>query len=119
MEAAYHALPSLIGMPVNYDTKFNKHNIKNKCGVVTKAYIDDNKLMIDGFLYARDYPDVIKRLQGTERFGFSFDAADAQIKDQRKTVWEMVEITFVGATLLLADSAAYKKTSIQLLEEQP
>lgn len=115
-QAAVDALPSLLGMPVNFNDDFMHHNVRNKCGVITKAYLRRKKVMIEGYLFGLDLPDVIKRLRGKDKFGFSFDAIDCHVANIRASMWEIDKLTFIGATLMLAEKAAYKKTTIQLKE---
>src|ERR1700723_265432 len=57
-EAAEKALPSLLGMAVDYKTGWDGHDARCKVGLVTEANLADNKLMVRGYIYARDFPEV-------------------------------------------------------------
>src|SRR5580698_8743756 len=57
-DAAEAALPSLLGMAVDYKAGWDGHDARQKCGIITSAHLDSRKLMVSGFLFARDYPEV-------------------------------------------------------------
>ena len=81
---------------------------------------------IAGYLYARDFPDVMRELRrqtiagegarATSRaLGMSYEITDARIDDLRAAVWTVSECTFTGAAILRRDKAAYRDTWIELL----
>jgi hypothetical protein len=115
-DAAVSSLPTLIGMGINFSPEFNKHEHRNKCGVISDAYIDGNKLFVYGFIYGRDFPDVIEKLSSGGQFGMSYEVADAKVDDMRRDVWTISRLHFTGATIVLKHKAAYHNTSFQLLE---
>src|SRR6202451_3838751 len=59
-EAAEKALPSLLGMAVDYKAGWDGHDARQKCGIITAAELDSpgkgQRLMVRGFVFARDYP---------------------------------------------------------------
>ena len=57
-DAAEAALPSLLGMAVDYKAGWDGHDARQKCGIITSAHLEDRKLMVAGFLFARDYPEL-------------------------------------------------------------
>src|ERR1700712_3204518 len=56
--AAEAALPSLLGMAVDYKAGWDGHDARQKCGIITSAEIDGRRLMVAGYLYARDFPEM-------------------------------------------------------------
>lgn len=116
-DVAVDALDTLYGMPVNYSANFDRHNRRQKAGVITRAWLDDDKVMIQGFLYKDDLGDVWKRLQDeSHMFGFSFDSARTQYQKDGD-IYIVNSIEFTGATLMLARHAAYQNTRIFLQED--
>src|ERR1700744_3366465 len=62
-EAAEAALPSLLGMAVDYKAGWDGHNARQKCGIITGAEIEGRRLMVSGYLFARDYPEMEAKIQ--------------------------------------------------------
>src|SRR5580692_7731626 len=56
-EAAEAALPSLLGMAVDYKAGWDGHDARQKCGIITAAEVDGRKLTVAGYLFARDFPE--------------------------------------------------------------
>ncbi|MFL6308097.1 MAG: hypothetical protein ACJ72H_31570 [Candidatus Sulfotelmatobacter sp.] len=61
-EVAERALPSLIGMALDYTPSFDRHDIRCKVGVITQAEVVGRNLEIGGYLYAKDFPDVVREI---------------------------------------------------------
>src|SRR5580698_6945626 len=59
-EAAEQALPSLLGMAVDYRPGWDGHDARRKIGVLTEADIIGNNLVVRGYLYARDFPEAAR-----------------------------------------------------------
>src|ERR1700754_4573914 len=57
-DAAEKALPSLLGMAVDYRPGWDGHDARRKIGLLTEANLAGRKLMVRGYLYARDFPEV-------------------------------------------------------------
>jgi hypothetical protein len=114
--AATAALPSLLGMAVDYRPGWDGHDARRKCGILTQADIEGSKLCVSGYLFGRDFPEVEeqmrKGLPGT--MGMSYELADAHVADMRASVWTLTRATFTGAAILLRDKAAYSQTSFCL-----
>jgi hypothetical protein len=116
--AAAAALPGLIGQAVGYKTGFDGHDARQKVGIVTEAEIVGNELIVGGFLFIRDFPELIKELDlDDNKMGMSYELADAHVEDMRANVWKLTRATFTGAAILLKSKAAYTKTSFQLLDK--
>src|SRR6201996_9829697 len=62
-EAAEAALPSLLGMAVDYKAGWDGHDARQKCGIITGAELDGKRLAVSGFLFARDFPEMAGRLE--------------------------------------------------------
>jgi hypothetical protein len=60
--AAEAALPSLLGMALDYAPSFDRHDQRRKVGVITSAEIVGKNLEVGGFLYAKDFPDVVEEI---------------------------------------------------------
>jgi hypothetical protein len=118
-EAAEAALPSLLGMAVDYKAGWDGHDARQKCGIITAARIEGRKLLVSGFMFGRDYPEFQRMCNGQEPMpakefgplGMSYELADAHVADMRAPVWTLTRATFTGAAILLRDKAAYRGTS--------
>lgn len=131
-DAAEKALPSLLGMALDYTPSLDRHDARMKIGVITSAeVVKYSKLCsetdavpvtdcieVSGYLFARDFPDVIREMQAAGRnvLGMSYEIADAHIADMKASVWRIMSCSFTGAALLRRDKAAYRNTSIELVD---
>lgn len=115
-EAAESALPSLLGMGVDYRPDWDGHDARRKIGVVTEAKVEGNSLAVRGFLYARDFPEVAQAIeaQAPDALGMSYELADARVEDMRAEIWRLTRVTFTGAAVLLREKAAYQATSFRM-----
>jgi hypothetical protein len=113
-EAAEAALPSLLGMAVDYKAGWDGHDARQKCGIITAAEIDGNRLTVAGYLFARDYPEMEEKIQVEGAMGMSYELADAHVADLRASVWTLTRATFTGAAILLREKAAYRNTSFRV-----
>ena len=122
--AAESALPSLLGMAVDFKAGWDGHDARQKCGIITSAHLEHNRLMVAGYLFARDFPEVAEKLgkrlapaleaNRSDGMGMSYELADAHVADMRAPVWTLTRATFTGAAILLRDKAAYRNTSFRL-----
>jgi hypothetical protein len=115
-EAAEKALPSLLGMAVDYRPGWDGHDARRKIGLLTEADIIGNRLAVRGYIYARDFPEVAKTIatHAPESMGMSYELADARVEDMRADIWKLTRVTFTGAAILLRDKAAYRATSFRM-----
>jgi hypothetical protein len=60
--AAEAALPSLLGMALDYAPTFDRHDVRRKVGVITSAEIVGRNLEIGGYVYARDFPELMEEI---------------------------------------------------------
>lgn len=119
-EAAEKALPSLLGMAVDYRPGWDGHDARRKIGLLTEANVIGSRLMVKGYLYARDFPDVAKAIAASATtslgaMGMSYELADARVEDMHAEVWKLTRVTFTGAAILLRNKAAYRDTSFHMI----
>ena len=110
-EAALAALPSLMGMAVDYAPAWDGHDARRKCGIITQADVEANRLRVSGYLFGKDFPEVEDRMRrGTAgMMGMSYEIADAHVEDMNAEIWKLTRATFTGAAILLREKAAYRK----------
>lgn len=126
--AAEAAIPSLMGMGLDYSPALDRHDARRKIGVITRAEIVGRAIEVGGFLYARDFPEIVAEIGKPGRransvsagsasragLGMSYEIADALVEDIKASVWVLSRVTFTGAAVLLRDKAAYCSTWIEL-----
>lgn len=114
--AAEAALPSLIGMGLDYAPSLDRHDVQRKIGIITRAEIVGRNIELSGYLFARDFPTVVQEIRAARRppLGMSYEIADAQVADPHAEIWVLTRVTFTGAALLRRDKAAYRNTWIAL-----
>jgi|GEM_PF-427544 len=117
--AAEAALPSLLGMAVDYKAGWDGHDARQKCGIITSAEINGRRLAVAGYLFARDFPEMEQKIQIEGAMGMSYELADAHVADMRAQIWTLTKATFTGAAILLRDKAAYRETSFRLKRTRP
>jgi hypothetical protein len=129
--AAEAAIPSLLGMGLDYSPRLDGHDTRRKIGVITRAEIVSREIEVVGFLYGRDFPEMVeeigkaasagrnrmdKSVSATEaQLGMSYEIADAVVEDIKAQVWILNRVTFTGAAVLRRDKAAYRSTWIELV----
>ncbi|HYM76923.1 MAG TPA: hypothetical protein VE377_13175 [Candidatus Dormibacteraeota bacterium] len=79
-KAAEAALPSLLGMALDYAPSFDRHDVRRKVGVITRAEVVGRYLEIGGYLYAKDFPDIVEEIG---KFGRRPVAAALRTSDVR------------------------------------
>lgn len=114
--AALTALPSLLGMAVDFTPAWDGHDARRKCGVITEADVAGKQLKVSGYLFAKDYPEVMRYLKRSVRgeMGMSYELANAHVEDMNAQIWTLTRATFTGAAILLRDKAAYRDTHFAL-----
>jgi hypothetical protein len=134
--AAEAAIPSLMGMGLDYSPALDRHDAQRKIGVITRAEIVGRMIEVGGFLYARDFPEIVAEIgrpgrTGTSvsagpargnknvrasraELGMSYEITDALVEDIKASVWVLNRVTFTGAAVLRKDKAAYCSTWIEL-----
>src|SRR5271154_1727644 len=131
--AAEAAMPSLMGMGLDYSPALDRHDARRKIGVITRAEIVGRVIEVGGFLYARDFPEIVaeigKRTTGASSggksagrnvrasgggLGMSYEITDALVEDITASVWVLNRVTFTGAAVLRRGKAADCSTWIEL-----
>ena len=118
------ALPSLLGMALDYSPAMDGHDARRKIGIITEAEIHSvaggkstGQLSVGGFLYARDFPEVMQEIRaGKGVLGMSYEIANAWVPNIEAPVWTISKFTFTGAAVLRRDKAAYPETWITVGE---
>ncbi len=120
-EAVAAALPSLIGMAVNFRDDWSGHNPRQKAGIITAAAIHGKQLRVRGLVYARDFPEIVARAaredaeRGAGSLGMSFEMVGGHVRDMRSKIWRLWRLTFVGAAVLERERAAWRSSSFCIL----
>ena len=136
--AAESALPSLLGMGLDYAASFDRHEPQRKVGIITEAEIRTQwpvasgawpaqtrppetgnrkleTLFVAGYVFERDFPDVVRELRNTGRLlGMSYEITEVRIADLRAAIWAVTQFMFTGAAVLRRDKAAYRDTWIEI-----
>ncbi len=122
--AADRALPSLLGMALDYAPSLKSHDVRRKIGIITEANIEPlhasstahatGQLAISGYLFAHDFPDVVDdiRAQRDTTLGMSYEMTQVEVPNQNTSIWTATAFTFTGAAVLRRDRAAYPQTWI-------
>ena len=119
-QATERALPSLLGMAVDYTPELDRHDARRKVGIITSADLRAaggaaQKVDVKGYLFARDFPEVVQDMSRRKgELGMSYEIADVRVVDTEAPVWVATDFTFTGAAVLLRDKAAYEGTSVEL-----
>jgi hypothetical protein len=112
--AAEAALPSLLGMAVDYKAGWDGHDARQKCGIITSAELDGRRLTVAGFVFSRDFPEIEQKLSIDGAMGMSYELAEAHVADMSARIWTLTRATFTGAAILLREKAAYRDTSFSI-----
>ena len=120
------ALPSLLGMALDYSPSLDAHDATRKIGIITAAEIvpmpqsktlsSTGQIAISGYLYAHDFPGVVNeiRAQPASTLGMSYEIANVSVPNQEAMIWTVTDFTFTGAAVLRRDKAAYPQTWISV-----
>jgi hypothetical protein len=60
--AAEAALPSLLGMALDYSPSLDRHDVRRKVGVITRADVVGRNVEVGGYLFARDFPEIVAEI---------------------------------------------------------
>ena len=125
--AAERALPSLLGMALDYSPMLDRHDARRKVGVITRAEIVGKAIELSGYLFAKDFPEIVEQIgtgvihgsaaaprRPANPLGMSYEISDASVADVRDKIWTLTCVTFTGAAILRRDKAAYRETWIEL-----
>jgi hypothetical protein len=111
--AAERALPSLLGMAVDYAPGLRSHDVRRKIGIITRAEIVGNRLEVSGHFFGKDFPEILGEIRAQrERLGMSYEVTGVRVADPKATVWVLERVVFTGAAILERSAAAYQSTSL-------
>lgn len=102
--AAEAALPSLLGMALDYAPSFDRHDVRRKVGIITSADVVGRNLEVGGYLYARDFPEVVEEVGKFGRHPVDVSAVRARAGVQGMSGAAMSEGAELRASL--ADAVA-------------
>ena len=78
------ALPSLLGMALDYAPSLDSHDVRRKIGIITEATVlplhagsganATGQLAISGYLFAHDFPDVVDEIRAQAAGSVGLDA---------------------------------------------
>lgn len=107
------ALPTLLGMAVDFTEKFDGHDTQQKIGVITGAVIEAGAIVIDGYFYKKDFPEqVAKIVAEQDKMGWSYEMEAAVDEETAADQLTVTECYFTGAAVLYAAKAAYTTTTL-------
>lgn len=110
---AERALPSLLGMAVDYAPGLRGHDVQRKIGVITRAEIVEDRVEVSGHLFGKDFPDVLAELRARRaQLGMSYEVTDVRVADRTAPIWVLEKVVFTGAAILDRTAAAYQSTSL-------
>lgn len=120
--AVEQALPSLLGMAVDYTPELDGHDARRKVGIITGAEIslrkggEGRQLDVTGYLFEKDFPEIVAEIgnKGPSLLGMSYEIADVRVVDAEAAVWTIRDFTFTGAAVLKRAKAAYGDTRVEL-----
>lgn len=119
-KAAEEALPSLLGMALDYAPSLDRHDFQRKVGVITSAEVVGRELQVSGYLFAKDFPEIVSEIEKAAehgRLGMSYEVSNAKIADRNARVWILSSVVFTGAAVLRRNKAAYGNTWIEMGKE--
>ena len=98
-KAAELALPSLLGMALDYSPSFDRHDARRKVGVITRAEIAGKTIELGGYLFAKDFPEIVQQIEigsihassgrrsrPPNPLGMSYEISDACVADTRAKI---------------------------------
>ena len=121
-EATEAAIPSLLGMALDYAPELDRHDARRKVGIITRAEVAaaatgrGEVLEVSGYLFAKDFPEIVDEIaqRGASELGMSYEIADVSVADVDSPVWAVTACTFTGAAVLKRNKAAYGETWVRL-----
>lgn len=116
--AAEEALPSLLGMAVDCTSDLAGHDPGLKIGIITAAHLVSDRIEIEGFFYASDFPEQLADIRAAASdLGWSYEIMVSKMH-QDGDVLKVGQFVFTGAAVLLKTAAAYHKTSLAAKAEE-
>ena len=126
-EVAKKALHTLIGAPLNCTADFSNHADgwksdakvvgRTTIGLITNAFIDEDKLRVFGYLTSDKNRDVIDQIikMPENSLGMSYEMQQASVENINAYTWILSKANFTGAAIILKKRAAYSDSSFHLI----
>ena len=112
-EAAEKAIPSLLGMALDLTVDLDGHDPTKKIGIITAAHVENSALMIEGYVWASDFPRQALQIHLNQAsLGFSFEAQQIAVESLETDPLVITDCVFTGAAILMKDAAAYRTTAL-------
>src|SRR5579863_8562526 len=92
------ALPSLLGMALDYAPTFDRHDVRRKVGVITSAEIVGRNLEVGGYLYARDFPEIVEEIGKEGRTGGNINLSVPSAAPRLTAEMDTVDIPHASAS---------------------
>lgn len=109
------------GLPLDADNTLSRHNDKGIVGIMTKAQIIANNLVVSGHLFPYNNPELVAEIKAMKHeLGMSINAIARGINDfiDGKEVFVLKELKPLGANILKAVRATWAKTAVLQAEAQ-
>lgn len=115
---AASALATILGMAVDYKDGVG-HDPQKKIGVITAAHIVGDDVVVEGILYAQDFPAEVAQIRAMRgQMGMSYELAHVRVDDLDAPQLTISSCVFTGAAILRKDKAAYHATSLAAAAQQ-
>jgi hypothetical protein len=108
-KVAEKKLKTLINTGLNYSEDLDKHAQRRKVGTIIKAWIQGKDLCVEGVIWKKDFPEAQTDLKRKD-LGMSMELGEVSVVDCDADIWVLDDFTFLGATILKKDAAAYYRT---------
>ncbi|MEK4196150.1 3-oxoacyl-ACP reductase [Paenibacillus sp. FSL L8-0323] len=133
-EVCDQCLHTFVGMALNIDyaNGMADHDPRFKVAVIEKAYRSmDGYAWIDGYIYAKDFPDVVATIRyynglaaeynwSEYQFGASLEMEASVVgATDLENVLDVTDFCGTGAAILFAEAAAYRTTSFAAKNNKP
>ncbi|GGF72945.1 hypothetical protein GCM10010912_17690 [Paenibacillus albidus] len=133
-EVCDQCLHTFVGMALNIDyaNGMADHDPRFKVAVIEKAYRSlDGYAWIDGYIYAKDFPDVVATIRyynglaaeyswSEYQFGASLEMEASVVgAADLEDVLDVTDFCGTGAAILFAEAAAYRTTSFAAKNNKP
>ena len=102
-KAAEAALPSLLGMALDYSPGLDRHDVRCKVGVITRAEIVGRNIELGGYLFARDFPEIVEEIAKARPGG------ERRISDPFRA--RLVQAGVIHAAVCPYDAEGYRLTA--------
>src|ERR1044072_5793341 len=56
------AIPSLLGMALDYAPTWDRHDVRRKVGIIRRAEVVGNGLEVGGYLFAKVFPEIVEEV---------------------------------------------------------